>query len=238
MTDAPAPPRSLNAPTRLRVRELLLPEIDIRIDYFHASSDEHLLMLGVDRTLPPSPRAWREIYQVDFLRPIGERQNYTLAWELDERVIGFSSLDHIAYGDQAFMHLHILATADRHTGMGTTWSSCPPPPTSEPLTSNASTASPMRSTSLPTERSSAPDSATSSPASAAQPDQFPATGHALGSGAATGGSEVCERAHRLGRRDCDRCVYPAAGPSSFSRVPDAPARAIRSADRRMRFPLL
>jgi RimJ/RimL family protein N-acetyltransferase len=119
MTNAHQPPRSLTPPTRLRVRELLLPEVDVRIDYFHGSSDEHLLMLGVDRTLLPSRRAWREIYEVDYARPIDERQHYTLAWEFDERIIGFSSLDQITYGEQAFMHLHILATADRRTGMGT-----------------------------------------------------------------------------------------------------------------------
>jgi hypothetical protein len=76
-------------------------------------------MLGVDRTLLPSRQAWRAIYDADFARPITERELYTLAWERGERIIGFSSLDQIAYGEQAFMHLHILAGLDRRRGMGT-----------------------------------------------------------------------------------------------------------------------
>jgi len=118
MTNPPRRDRSALAPAHLRVRELLLPEIGVRIDYFHGASDEHLLSLGVDRALLPSPRAWRQIYELDYARAIRERQHYTLAWELQERIVGFSSLDQISYGDQAFMHLHILATEDRRAGMG------------------------------------------------------------------------------------------------------------------------
>ena len=57
MTDPRQPPRSSAGPARLRVRELLLPEVGVRIDYFHDASDEHLLMLGVDRALLPSREA-------------------------------------------------------------------------------------------------------------------------------------------------------------------------------------
>ena len=42
-----------------------------------------------------------------------------MAWELDERIIGFSSTDQIVYGEQAFMHLHVIDAADRHAGLGT-----------------------------------------------------------------------------------------------------------------------
>jgi RimJ/RimL family protein N-acetyltransferase len=107
------------SPDRLGVRELLLPEIEIRINYFHDASDEHLLMLGVDRALLPSRQAWLEFYESDYARPIREREHYTLAWELDGRVVGFSSTDQIAYGEQAFMHLHIIDSPDRHAGLGT-----------------------------------------------------------------------------------------------------------------------
>src|SRR5579863_3473716 len=106
-------------PDHLRVRELLLHEVEIRINYFHDASDEHLLMLGVDRALLPSRQAWLEIYEADYARPIREREHYTLAWELDGRVVGFSSSDQIAYGEQAFMHLHIIDSLDRRAGLGT-----------------------------------------------------------------------------------------------------------------------
>jgi RimJ/RimL family protein N-acetyltransferase len=104
---------------RCRVRELLLSEVDIRIDYFHDASDQHLLNLGVDRALLPSRQAWRDLYAADYARPIEAREQYTLAWEVDERIIGFSSADQITHGEQAFMHLHIVDPADRHEGLGT-----------------------------------------------------------------------------------------------------------------------
>jgi RimJ/RimL family protein N-acetyltransferase len=34
-------------------------------------------------------------------------------------VVGFSSTDRIEFGEQAFMHLHILRTPHRRTGFGT-----------------------------------------------------------------------------------------------------------------------
>jgi RimJ/RimL family protein N-acetyltransferase len=103
----------------LRVREMLLSEVGIRIAYFHDASDEHLRTLGVDRALLPSRQAWHEFYEADYARPIRERDNYSLVWELDGQVVGFSSTDHITFGEQAFMHLHILDSTHRQSGMGT-----------------------------------------------------------------------------------------------------------------------
>jgi RimJ/RimL family protein N-acetyltransferase len=102
----------------LQVREMLLSEVDLRISYFHDACDEHRRMLGVDRALLPSRRAWREFYEADAARPLPERENYTLVWELDDRIVGFSSTDAITFGEQAFMHLHILDSGDRSAGMG------------------------------------------------------------------------------------------------------------------------
>lgn len=104
---------------RCRVREMELTEVDIRIAYFHESSDAHLCTLGVDRALLPSRSAWREWYEADYARPIRDRENFSLLWELDGQVVGFSSTDQISFGKQAFMHLHILGASDRHAGMGT-----------------------------------------------------------------------------------------------------------------------
>jgi RimJ/RimL family protein N-acetyltransferase len=101
------------------VRSMRLDEIDVRIDYFHDASDSYLLKLGVDRALLPSKDAWRAHYEEDFSRPLAERETYNLAWELDGRVVGFSSVDHIEIGEQAFMHLHIFEEPRRRAGLGT-----------------------------------------------------------------------------------------------------------------------
>jgi RimJ/RimL family protein N-acetyltransferase len=103
---------------RFVVREMQPTEIGIRIDYFHDSSDEHLLKLGVDRASLPSREDWRAAYVEDAARPIEEREGYALIWELDGRVIGFSSADRIVFGEEAFMHLHIVSPELRHRGFG------------------------------------------------------------------------------------------------------------------------
>ena len=101
------------------VRPMRLDEVDLRIDYFHDSSDEYLRKLGVDRELLPSRDDWRAYYEEDFARPLAERETYNLAWLLDGRFVGFSSIDHIEPGDHAFMHLHIIEEPRRRSGLGT-----------------------------------------------------------------------------------------------------------------------
>jgi RimJ/RimL family protein N-acetyltransferase len=101
------------------VRPMELDEVGVRIDYFHDASDEYLLHLGVDRALLPSREEWRSYYEKDFARPLAERETYNLAWELDDRIVGFSSVDHITFGEEAFMHLHIVEGGLRQAGLGT-----------------------------------------------------------------------------------------------------------------------
>jgi RimJ/RimL family protein N-acetyltransferase len=101
------------------VRPLRLEEVDVRIDYFHDASDEYLRQLGVDRALLPSRAAWRATYEEDFARPLAERETYNLAWELDARIVGLSSVDNFEVGGEAFMHLHIVDEPDRRGGLGT-----------------------------------------------------------------------------------------------------------------------
>jgi RimJ/RimL family protein N-acetyltransferase len=95
-----------------------LPEVDIVIDYFHDASDNHLDRLGVDRALLPARTAWREFFAYDSARPVPQRRTFWLAWELDHEIVGFSSADQIAFGEQAFMHLHILESDHRRSGLG------------------------------------------------------------------------------------------------------------------------
>ncbi len=103
----------------LSVREMRLDELGVRIDYLHDSSDEHLRVLGVDQARLPTREAWRQHYAEAYVRPTRERENYSLVWELDGEVVGFSSVDRIAFGNEAFMHLHMLNATQREEGLGT-----------------------------------------------------------------------------------------------------------------------
>ena len=105
--------------TQLTVREMELSEVAIRIGYFHDASDEYLRVLGVDRSLLPSPQDWQAFFEEDYARPIRDRINYALVWERDDRMVGFSSTDRIDFGNEAFMHLHIVAAELRGSGLGT-----------------------------------------------------------------------------------------------------------------------
>jgi RimJ/RimL family protein N-acetyltransferase len=103
---------------RLTVREMRLDEVALRIDYFHDASDQHLLRLGVDRARLPSKEAWQTDYEADCQRPLPARVNYSIVWERDHQVVGFSTTDKIRFGVDAFMHLHILDARNRQAGMG------------------------------------------------------------------------------------------------------------------------
>jgi RimJ/RimL family protein N-acetyltransferase len=104
---------------RLVVREMQLAEVEIRIDYFHDSSDEHLSQLGVDRASLPSKAVWSAAHAEEFALPIERRPVLSLIWEIDDRIVGFSSADRITYGEEAFMHLHIVNPDLRRRGLGT-----------------------------------------------------------------------------------------------------------------------
>lgn len=102
----------------LSVREMRLSEVGIRSRYFHEASDEYLLALGVDRALLPEPEAWQSFHERDYARPLTERENYASVWELDGQAVGFSALDHIVFGKEAFMHLHIVEQSWRRRRLG------------------------------------------------------------------------------------------------------------------------
>jgi RimJ/RimL family protein N-acetyltransferase len=107
------------ASARFTVREMRPDEMHLRIEYFHAASDAQLRTLGVDRARLPSPEVWQETYVADQSRPLQERSGYSLVWELDDAVVGFSSADRITFGQEAHMHLHILDADRRRRGLGT-----------------------------------------------------------------------------------------------------------------------
>lgn len=103
---------------RLTLREMQLADVRIRIDYFHDASDDHLLTMGVDRTLLPTREAWYKFYEGDYARPIQDRVTFSLIWELDGEPVGFSSVSNIIFGKEAFMHLHVLDATQRQGGLG------------------------------------------------------------------------------------------------------------------------
>jgi RimJ/RimL family protein N-acetyltransferase len=102
----------------LIIREMAESEVGLIIDYFHASSPEHLELIGVDPKRLPKREAWRAYYEQVFQQPLERRETLLLTWLNDERPFGFSSADKIAFGHQAHMHLHVTLPDHRRRGLG------------------------------------------------------------------------------------------------------------------------
>jgi len=102
----------------LDIREMTLDETDIVIDYFLASTPEHLETMGVDPTRMPGRAIWSSRFKELYARPIAERPNLLVVWRLDNQPIGFSSCDKIVFGSRANMHLHVVVPELRKQGVG------------------------------------------------------------------------------------------------------------------------
>jgi RimJ/RimL family protein N-acetyltransferase len=105
--------------TELVARQMTLGETDIVVDYFHGASHEFLKSLGVSPENLPDSGDWRAFYRAEYERPIERRRAILVLWELDGKPIGFSTADKIMFGEQAYMHLHILRPDQRRSGYGT-----------------------------------------------------------------------------------------------------------------------
>lgn len=103
----------------LVVRPMALDEVDLIVDYFHGSTPEHLETLGVDPTRLPAPERWREHYAREYAKPIRDRSAFLVIWESEGAAIGFSAADRIVYGQEAYMHLHVVDPRRRRSGLGT-----------------------------------------------------------------------------------------------------------------------
>lgn len=102
----------------VQVRPMELAEVDVLIDYFHQATPEHLELLGVDPTRLPDREAWRRRYEQDFAQAIEARRSFLVLWQLDGATLGFSTVDKIRFGEEAYMHLHVVQAAARAAGYG------------------------------------------------------------------------------------------------------------------------
>jgi RimJ/RimL family protein N-acetyltransferase len=102
-----------------RARPMQLSETDIIIDYFQSASPEYLNTLGVDPSRLLERAQWKARFEQRFALPIEERNFFAIIWEIDGHTAGWSSADKIVFGEEAYMHLHILDPERRRAGNGT-----------------------------------------------------------------------------------------------------------------------
>jgi RimJ/RimL family protein N-acetyltransferase len=99
-------------------RPMAVSEVDLIIDYFHQASPEFLKAMGVDPSRLPEPARWKASMAREFALPVEQRRGFAVLWALDGVPVGFSSVDKIKFGQEAFMHLHILHPERRQAGLG------------------------------------------------------------------------------------------------------------------------
>ena len=103
----------------LSVSELSASGVPLISGYWANSSPEHLLGMGADPAkIPP-----RDLFEAMLLKQIGlpyeEKQALALLWHLDGQPVGHCNVNGIAYGEQAFFHLHLWQPGNRQKGVGT-----------------------------------------------------------------------------------------------------------------------
>ena len=93
-------------------------EYEGMIDYFLGGGDEFLAGMGVDLAKLPTREEWLRAALADHARPDAQKERFYVAWLLDERIVGHSSISHIELGETAHCHLHLWEQGLRRTGMG------------------------------------------------------------------------------------------------------------------------
>jgi len=101
------------------VREMSLEETRWVIRYFLEADHAFLNGMGVDPQKLPSESMWFELLKEDFARPIEQRHFCFLLWVVDGAPIGHCNINKIAFGQAAYMHLHIWNAEKRRGGLAT-----------------------------------------------------------------------------------------------------------------------
>ena len=103
---------------RLTVRSLASEDFDGYIAYFTRPSkaDAERMGLAIDRV--PSATRLRSELEAMITAPLGQLRSFVLAWCLDGKTIGHSSLKDIVPGDFGSIHLHMWRADLRGKGYG------------------------------------------------------------------------------------------------------------------------
>lgn len=102
----------------IAVREMEKEELGSMIRYFLDATPQFLRGMGVDRDLLPAYDVWLSKVESDFEKPFDQREFFYVIWMYEEKPIGHSNINKIAYGKDAYMHLHLWKPDKRQQGIG------------------------------------------------------------------------------------------------------------------------
>lgn len=102
----------------LSVREIHLDDIEKVVDYFIDANDTFLKGMGADKSKLPKREEWIQKITLEYKKSYPEKEFYYMIWLLDNQPIGHSNVNHIRYGKEATMHLHLWKPIERKKGLG------------------------------------------------------------------------------------------------------------------------
>ena len=102
----------------LSVRALSKPDIELITAYWLDADPDFLLGMGVDLNKMPGREQWEQTLLEQLSQSIPEKKSFCMIWQMDGQAVGHSNINKIAFGDHAFMHLHLWKSGFRQKGMG------------------------------------------------------------------------------------------------------------------------
>ena len=103
---------------RLTVRPLAIEDFDGYITYFTRPSQADAERMGLDINRVPSADRLRTDLEAMIAAPLDRRSSFVLAWCVDGKAVGHSSLKDIVPGDFGSIHLHMWRADLRGKGYG------------------------------------------------------------------------------------------------------------------------
>jgi len=101
------------------VRKMDHTDIPLIVDYFVNADADYLLGMGAEKHKFPKREDWIAKLELEFKKPVEEKQFYYIIWLEDGQPIGHCNIDKIIFGKTATMHLHLWKPLSRKRGVGT-----------------------------------------------------------------------------------------------------------------------
>jgi RimJ/RimL family protein N-acetyltransferase len=106
---------------KVRVRELKPGDIDTIVTYFLGLSAAELAHIGIDGASLKLQDEWRQWFEKNLYQPLDKVSAYFLVWDVDDTMVGFSFIDRIVYGSDAYLHMYLIQPSLRQSGYGQTF---------------------------------------------------------------------------------------------------------------------
>jgi predicted N-acetyltransferase YhbS len=94
---------------KLNVREIRESDINFIADYWSTATPEYLLNMGVDLKKMPARSDFQTMLSNQIKLDYEHKKSFALIWEVDGKPVGHSNVNPVEYGNQAFMHLHMVS---------------------------------------------------------------------------------------------------------------------------------